>query len=285
MVNMRGEEEVFQQCRQIVMQDDKVRLAVLEGSRTNKNVPPDKYQDYDFSFFVTDMEAYTKADDWLAAFGDRVFMQKPEDMELYEATFEHWYSYIMYFSDGTKIDLTMIPLEDVDEYFAQSDGLVDVFIDKDDLVDKPIVPTDEKYWIQKPNAREFDDCCNEFWSVSTYVVKGLVRGEHLFALDHLNQILRPELLRVMSWDIGIRHGFDRSLGKNAKYIHQYLSKKEYETLLQTFSLGSDQAIWESFELCCQLFRIYSKKVAHTLTYTYPTYDEQITNYIRNVYHT
>src|SRR5699024_12255841 len=90
------------------------------------------------------------------------------------------------------------PLEDLDEYFTHSDGLVEVFIDKDDLVKKPIVPTDEKYWIQKPTAGEFDDCCNEFWSVSTYVVKGLMRGEHLFALDHFNQIVRPQLQRMIS---------------------------------------------------------------------------------------
>jgi len=280
---MRGEEEMFEQCRQIVMQDDRIRLAVLEGSRTNKNVPRDEYQDYDISFFVTEMEDFTASDDWLAVFGDRIFMQKPEDMELYAATFEHWYSYLMYFSDGIKMDVTIIPLEDLDEYFTHSDGLVEVFIDKDDLVKKPIVPTDEKYWIQKPTAREFDDCCNEFWSVSTYVVKGLMRGEHLFALDHFNRIVRPELQRMMSWDIGVRHGFNFSLGKHMKYMDQYITKKEYETLLHTFSLGSDQEIWKSFELCCQLFRMYSIKVAHTLTYTYPPYDEQITNYIRKVY--
>ncbi len=42
--------------------------------------------------------------------------------------------------------------------------------------------------------RKYDDCCNEFWNVTTYAVKGLCRKEILFAIDHLNQILRHEIL-------------------------------------------------------------------------------------------
>jgi hypothetical protein len=33
---------------------EKIRLFTLEGSRTNTNIPKDDFQDYDFSYFVTD---------------------------------------------------------------------------------------------------------------------------------------------------------------------------------------------------------------------------------------
>lgn len=29
------------------------------------------------------------------------------------------------------------------------------------------------YHVRKPSAREYDDCCNEFWNVTPYVIKGL----------------------------------------------------------------------------------------------------------------
>lgn len=84
-------------------------------------------------------------------------------------------------------------------------------------------------------ARQFDDCCNEFWNVSTYVVKGLARNEILFAIDHLNGIARPNLLRMMTWQIGSERGYTFSVGKNYKFINHYLPKKDWEALLSTFA--------------------------------------------------
>ena len=64
------------------------------------------------------------------------------------------------------------------------------------------------YYIKCPTERKFDDCCNEFWNVATYVSKGLLRGEILFAIDHMNEVLRHELLRMISWYVGTEKGFN-----------------------------------------------------------------------------
>ncbi len=42
--------------------DERIRLVTLEGSRTNKNIPRDVYQDYDISYFVTDMDSFKEND-------------------------------------------------------------------------------------------------------------------------------------------------------------------------------------------------------------------------------
>ncbi|MFF2480633.1 aminoglycoside 6-adenylyltransferase [Paenibacillus sp. NPDC058071] len=280
---MRTENEMLTQIDKIVASDDRIRLTVLEGSRTNPNISKDDFQDYDVSFFVTDIEFYKKNDAWLEAFGGLTFMQKPEDMELYPAELGNWFSYIMYFNDGIKIDLTLIPLNEVDAYLSESDGLVEVLLDKDDRLQESLFPNDKKYWIHKPSEGQFDDCCNEFWSVSSYVAKGLVRKELLFALDHMNQIIRPELLRMMSWEVGIRHGFHFSVGKNYKFIDRYVPEQEFEKLVQTFSQSGYQQSWESFELCCEMFRDYSRKVSLSLGYKYPDYDEKMTRFVHTFY--
>ncbi len=75
-------------------------------------------------------------------------------------------------------------------------------IDKDNQINEPIIPSDIKYWPKKPNEQEFEDCCNEFWSVLAYVAKGMFRKELLFIVDHFNKILRPKLLRIISWELG-----------------------------------------------------------------------------------
>lgn len=280
---MRSEHEMMHMIERFAKQDEQIRLVTLEGSRTNKHVPRDRYQDFDISYFVTDMEPFTKNDDWLDIFGPRLMMQKPEDMELFPPELGSWFSYIMLFEDGNKMDLTLIPIEETDTYFAKSDGLVAVLMDKDGLIKKPPAPTDQAYWIKQPTAREFDDCCNEFWMVSTYVAKGLARKEILFASDHLHEIARPNLLRMMAWQIGIEQGYSFSVGKNYKYIDRYLPEQDWQQLLQTYRQDSYEVMWESLFLCYRLFRKYAHAVANPLKYAYPDYDRAITEYTERVY--
>lgn len=280
---MRSEQEMMNLLISFAKNDNRIRLVTLEGSRTNKNIPKDSFQDYDISYFVTDMDSFKEDDEWLDVFGKRLIMQKPEDMELFPPEWGNWFSYLMLFEDGNRIDLTLIPIDEVEDYFFNNDGLVKVLLDKDSLVQNDIIPSDRKYWIKNPTAREFDDCCNEFWWVSTYVVKGLARKEILFAIDHLNEIVRPNLLRMMSWHIGLEKGFNFSVGKNYKFIKQYLSKEDWKILLSTYSQDSYSNMWEALFTCYELFRKYSKAVAEDLGYKYPDYDEAITKYTQSIH--
>lgn len=280
---MRSEQEMMNILIDFARNDDRIRLVTLEGSRTNKNIPPDTFQDYDISYFVTDMDSFKENDQWLDIFGNRLMMQKPEDMELFPSELGNWFSYLMLFEDGNKVDLTLIPINEVEDYFTKSDGLVEVLLDKDALIKDDVIADDRQYWIKKPTAREFDDCCNEFWMVSTYVVKGLARKEILFAIDHLHEIARPNLLRMMTWQIGSEQGFTFSVGKNYKFIDWYLPKEDWEKLLSTYSESGYEKMWQSLFTCYDLFRKYSNAVSTSLGYKYPDYDEAITKYTENIY--
>ena len=242
---MRSEKEVYDIVLNFAKTDKRIRMVTLEGSRTNTNIPPDDFQDFDITFFVTDMDSFTSDDKWLDIFGERLILQKPEDMELFPAV-EKGFSYLMLFTDDVKIDLTLLPLELIDEYFTW-DKLVKLLLDKDNRIVKPPIPTDIDYHLQKPTQRMFDDCCNEFWNTTTYVVKGLCRKEILFAIDHMNDIVRKELLRMISWLIGIKQGFHFSLGKNYKFMKQYVPEELWERLMSTYNMDSYPHMWESFE--------------------------------------
>lgn len=281
---MRTEQEMMKMLVDFAMNDTRIRLATLEGSRTNRNIPFDAFQDFDVSYFVTDMDSFKENDQWLNRFGSRAMMQKPEDMELFPSELGNWFSYIILFEDGNKLDLTLIPIDEAEDYFTNSDGLVALLLDKDSLVETEVIANDRQYWIKKPTAREFDDCCNEFWMVSTYVVKGLARKEILFAIDHLNDIARPNLLRMMSWQIGSEQGYCFSVGKNYKFINRYLPQEDWELLLSTYSESSYPSMWQSLFTCYELFRKYSNAVAESLGYDYPDYDESITKYVDPIYH-
>lgn len=274
---MRSEQQLFDTVLNFARADERIRMVTLEGSRTNIHIPPDEFQDYDITFFVTDPDSFTADDAWLDLFGERLIMQKPEDMELFPAQ-EPGYSYLMLFTDDVKMDLTLLPVELISEYFTW-DKLVKLLLDKDGRIGSPPVPTDIDYHLQMPTARMFDDCCNEFWNTTTYVVKGLCRREILFAIDHMNEIVRKELLRMISWLVGTEQGFQFSLGKNYKFLDRYLSEELWNRLIATYRMDSYLHMWESLEACLALFREVSGEVAKRLEYTYPDYDEKISAYV------
>jgi len=274
---MRTEREMMSLFMRFAENDARIRVVGMEGSRTNVNVPKDDFQDYDISFIVTDMESFLENDDWLDLFGKRIIMQKPEAMALFPAE-NDWFSYLMIFEDGVKIDLSIIPLELLDQYL-KDDKLIRILLDKDRLVPNLPIPTDEDYWIQEPSAAFFDDCCNEFWFVSTYVAKGLFRDEVLFASWHMENIARVELFRMLSWKIGVDYGYDFSIGKHNKYIRKYLTESEWSLLMRTYRMDSIVACWAALDAAHTLFRESSRYVAVKLGFSYPEYDEQVTRYI------
>ncbi len=79
---MRSEQQVYNTILTFAKADERIRMVTLEGSWTNINIPADDFQDYDITFFVTDMQSFIADDEWLDVFGERLIMQKPEDMAL-----------------------------------------------------------------------------------------------------------------------------------------------------------------------------------------------------------
>lgn len=265
-MTQRTPEEMMNLILSRAENDAHIRVVGMEGSRTNQNIPKDRFQDFDVTYFVDDPALYTEDDTWVNVFGERLIMQKPEDMELFPAV-EEGYSFLMFFTDYNKIDLTILPLTALEDYL-NGDGLREILLDKDGRVEEKPTPTDKEYHIQKPGARSFDDCCNEFWNITTYVVKGLCRRELLFAIDLL-AMMRNELLRMLSWQVGSAYGFTFSVGKNYKFIDQYLPTEQWQALLSTYRTDSVGNTWRSLFTCHELFRDAAKNFAAKYGYTYP----------------
>ena len=104
---MRTPEEFMELVLTFARENEHIRMVGMEGSRVNKNIPVDSFQDFDITYFADDIGAFTENDSWLSFFGDIVMMQKPEDMELFPAE-EEGYSYLILFDDYNKMDLTLL---------------------------------------------------------------------------------------------------------------------------------------------------------------------------------
>ena len=277
---MRTPEEFMDLVLTFARENEHIRMVGMEGSRVNKNIPVDSFQDFDITYFVDDISAFTENDSWLSFFGDIIMMQKPEDMELFPAE-EEGYSYLILFGDYNKMDLTLLETKQIHDYL-QGDGLRTILLDKDGRVPEKIVPSDREYWLKKPGPRSFDDCCNEFWNLTIYVAKGLCRGEILYAIDHLH-LLRNELLRMLSWKVGMEYGFGFSVGKNYKFISRYLAEETWDMLMSTYREDSYENMWKALFTCHALFQKTALECAAVWGYSYPDYDRNVSRYVDGLY--
>lgn len=279
---MRTTNEMFDLVLSYAANDERIRAVGLNGSRTNRNAPKDIFQDFDIVYLVTEMDSFMKDTHWIDVFGERIILQTPENISLFPPTLGARFSYLMLFTDGNRIDLTLVPIEEKEKY-CNEDKLTVILMDKDNNLPEVPPPTDEDYWAKRPSAEFFADCCNEFWWISTYVAKGLWRKEILYAHEHLNNILRPMLLQMLEWNVGIENNYSVSIGKCGKYLEKYLSKKSWQELLSTYAGGSYDDVWRALFAMVYLFRKTAIIVADRLGFKYISEeDEKVTAYLAHI---
>ncbi|WP_285766921.1 aminoglycoside 6-adenylyltransferase [Peribacillus sp. SI8-4] len=279
---MRSEEEMMSLIIHVAERDDRIRAVCMNGSRTNASVPKDVLQDYDIVYLVSDIESFRLNPGWIDDFGERIILQTPEDMSLFPPSLGDRFSYLMLFMDGNRIDLQLVPIEQKERY-CREDKLTTVLMDKDGCLPVLPPPTDEDYWVKKPTVEFYNDCCNEFWWVSTYVAKGLWRKEILYAQEHLGQI-RKMFIQMLEWQVGIETDYSVSVGKCGKYLEKFLSDESWGHLLSTYADGGYESVWQALFSMCHSFDQSAMMVGKQLNYAYPYQaDRRVYAYLEHIH--
>lgn len=279
---MRNQQQMMDTILKFAEQDERVRVVSMNGSRVNSKVPVDIFQDYDIVYLVTDVQSFVDDEDWTDYFGEKIIMQMPDAMEYSFENGDGRFAYLMLFADGNRIDLKLLPLTLQATYIAE-DKLIQVLLDKDQRMPDLLPPTDEDYYITSPTAEAYAHCCNEFWWVSTYIAKGLWRQETIYALDHLHLYVRPMLLQMIRWQVGIATGFQVSIGKNHKYLQQYVDPAVWTQLLATYPPADHEQIWQALHQTGDLFRQFALDVATQLHFEYDrVQDQRVSAYLEHI---
>lgn len=279
---MRSEAEIKKIIIDFATVDKRIRAVLLNGSRANQNIVPDKYQDFDIVFVVTNLKDFTSNHSWVEVFGKIIIMQLPDEM-IFGTQSTDSFGYLMILEDGSRIDLTLYPVEKITKNYWP-DSLTVCLLDKDSLFSGLPLSNDSNYLIKKPSAKEFNDTCNEFWWVSTYVAKGLLRYEITYAKEVLETVVRPMFMKVIEWKIGIQNEFAVSFGKAGKFMKKYVSSEYYKGVLQTYSDSDIENNWRSLFKMTELFEQTSNEVAANLNYEIDKTEQQnAIQYLRQQY--
>ena len=72
---MRSAEEIKRLIIDVAKTDDRIRAVLLNGSRANDKIPPDKYQDFDIVYVTDDFESLIADREWTNKFGEKLIWQ------------------------------------------------------------------------------------------------------------------------------------------------------------------------------------------------------------------
>lgn len=277
---MRTEQQMLDLILHTAQTDPRVRAVIMNGSRANPNARRDIFQDFDIVYLVTEVASYKANPAWIDVFGERMILQLPDDMTDPPPDPRDGYAYLIQFMDGNRIDLSLYPVDKLDKMERDSQSIL--LLDKDDIV-KPFPPaSDSDYLPKPPTAKQFDDCCNEFWWVSPYVAKGLWRGELTYA-KHMEFYVREQLMKMLDWYVGVKTDFQKTPGKLGKYLDQFLEPVLWDLLVKTYASADYDQNWDALLAMGELFRRIAVPVSEHFGHTYPFGDdERVSAHIRHV---
>lgn len=282
---MHIQESIYHKIFQIAENDDRIRAVLLNGSRANPNIEPDKYQDYDLLLVVSDFETFIEDKSWILQFGKPILQQLPDEMLLGSDadTKRVTFTIMTFFEEGYRIDLTFFPVEKIETDYLH-DSLTVVWVDKDGLFTAFPKASDKDYYVLKPDQRAFQELCNEFWWTITNVAKGLKRGEIIYAKDMMENVVRPVFSQMIYWKIGLENDFQISVGKSGKFISKVTSDTLYAKILKTYSDADIKSNWNALFLMVSIFESIQIQLAQSMHF-YLNADESANSkrYIENLY--
>jgi len=264
---MRTEKAVIELLIRTASDDDRVLGAYLEGSRANRSAPKDIFQDYDVVYIVRETGSFQQDRRWIDRFGERLCMQYPEDGERYPNDRKNCYGWLMQFSDGVRLDLHVVTQSYANRTLKKGEPYR-VLLDKCGCLPENDCTSDKAYWVKQPDEDAFLATCNEFWWCLNNVAKGLWRDEPPYAMDMLCGVVRPELIRLLGWRVGVETGFSVSVGKSGKYLEKYLPGKTWKRLLMTYPRAATDEIWQAVFVMCDLVDEAAEFLAERLGFRY-----------------
>lgn len=250
----------------------------LCGSRAAGRGKSDAWSDWDVVFVTRRPGEYPEiAARIQEAFAPVVVTQTPDRRTPADLRLSfHW---LMQFR-SVRIDLTLTSRDMFSRALSGEPYLKEIWTRPGELPPPPPAPeflrADDPFFpppgVPAPPAQEeFSDCANEFWWVTCYVLKGLARGELLYASAHLETCLRKEFLRMAAFEAGAK---GLAPGKCFQNLPLLLGKEDFARYLSSCRAADAEEIGRSLRTLAALFSECAERVARLAELRYDAEEER-----------
>lgn len=247
--------------------DDRIRAVVMNGSRVNPNLAPDPFQDYDIATFVTEVGPFRDYDYVVPRFGEVIVVEQPLLGPWPPSDGDgSYHNYNIQLVDGNRIDLSFHHLHTLERNLE--DSLTLALLDKDGRIPPSIHPNESSYFISKPTLELYDGCCTGFFfALGSHIPKTIWRRK-LPLLKSYIEWLRESVVMMLGWEIGLRSGWNNSLGSKGKNLEDLLLMDVWKEYKRTYVGNDYDEIWDSLFLFYSIFERSAKFVAEKCGFTF-----------------
>lgn len=268
-----------------------IRAMVLTSSLCNPNAPADILSDFDIEIFFEDPAPFVESEEWIERMGFGPLMALwhwPNPWDHEEGDGRHWMR-MVYYQDGTKMDITLGYLADLRET-SNADTLPDgydigyrVILDKDGVTTSLAPPTYKAFIIGPPTPEQFAARMEAFWMNTTYVAKYLWRDDLVAAKWRLHELADRGLREVLEWSVSMERGWTYKQGCLGRGLAKALDPEARSELIESYAAGDMDELWESLFRTTALYRKTAISVAERLGFEYPHgLDERISTFHRTL---
>lgn len=268
----RTDESVLSLITETAQKEPNIIAVILSGSRTQPHLKQDDYMDFDVIYLVKHIDAFVNHKEWLTVFGKPLIMQEPELMDGNWPNKKNQYTYLMQFDDGHRIDLRLIDETHFDE--TMLDSLSVIILDKEARLKKRAKANLSDYLPTAPSETAFDNCCLEFFWLSLYVLKGLLRNQVIYAKHILDVLMRQELLKLLSWHVAFKTHYQVNIGAYWKHLAEHLDQPLLDNYMALYSDAKPDNIWQCLIGMCDLFMTTASQVANSHGFSFRQEDYQ-----------
>lgn len=263
--------------------NDLIRAMVLTSSLCNPNAPADILSDFDIEIYFEDPTPFTERDDWIEKMGFGPIMALwhwPNEWDWEKSSGRRWMR-MVYFQDGTKMDICLGYLDDLRET-AKADSLPDgydigyeILLDKDGVTQGINPPTYNAFILKPPSEPQYLSRIESFWMETTYLAKFLWRNDIVgakFMLGAPNKQgggLGGFIREVLEWYAAMEKGWTWKTASCGRHLDRALDPETRREMIATYAAGEMDDLWQSLFRTCALYRKAATKVGEHLGYSYP----------------
>lgn len=86
----------------------------------------------------------------------------------------------------------------------------------------------------------------------------------IYAKEMRENVVRPMFWQMIDWKIGFEHDFQVNVGKSGKFATEFLDRKCYNKILQTYANADIDKNWAALFLMTKIFRNEQIKIGQKL---------------------
>ncbi len=250
--------------------DEKIRAALIVGSRARTEVPADEYSDLDLVAIVENPSAFLDDTDWLGKIGKH-YLTFLENTAVGGGKERR-----VLFEEGLDVDIAFFPVSALPELEQDPEPLgvfakgVRVLFDKDGTVTALVHQAPKNLPApQMPGSEEIRNAIHDFWYHAVLAAKKIRRGELLDAKSICDSYMKHLLMQLVRTQTKLNKGLAFDTWHGNRFFEKWADPETVSAYKNLYGVYEEEDVWRALHNTMSFFRETAKDVCVKMDLHYP----------------